>query len=298
MLQKDCESSHNQQGTVHPNSRDHVRTLNKLTYGDSILLETMVLSQGSASLKELQTDLNTYGNSGVLSLSTISRHIRNRLPSDKKYSRKRLGKISTDRFTHNNLVYTQLYLDYMSGKDPLSVKFFDESGFQLPDSGQRTVGYSPVGEDCLDIRRYLSTANHTLNFLAGADGIKYANIIEGGSNAIEFLQFFSEATQQIDLLTQRPVLEVGDTVVIDNCAVHHGQAERALRSYLDDLGIELLYLPAYSPDFNPVEEVFPKLKYLLKYNYQDIVYDNLVYAVLLALNDITSADYRHVGYFA
>ena len=129
-------------------------------------------------------------------------------------------------------LFTQLFLDYLSDKDPSSVfKFFDETGFQLPDSGHRVYGYSPVSEQCFDVRRYLSTANITLNFLAGVDGLKYANIVQGASNSIEFLRFFSEASQTVDPNTLRPVLEVGDIVVVDNFAAHHGDAEVALRSF-------------------------------------------------------------------
>ena len=74
----------------------------------------------------------------------------------------------------------------------------------------------------------------------------------------------------------------------------------ALRSFLNDLGMELVYLPAYSPDFNPDEEVFSKLKYLLKYQYQDTVFENLESAVWLAVGNLEVADmhgyYRHAGY--
>lgn len=75
-------------------------------------------------------------------------------------------------------------------KDPASVNFFDESGFQLPDVGHRNFGFSPVGNECVDVRRYLSTANKTLNFLVGLDGVKSANMLEGASNSYEFLKFF------------------------------------------------------------------------------------------------------------
>ena len=88
--------------------------------------------------------------------------------------------------------------------------------------------------------------------------------------------------------------------MVDNLAAHHGEAERALRGFLNDLGMELVFLPVYSPDLNPVEEVFSKLKYLLKYRYQEQVWDNLEYAVLRAVGDVTAADmygyYKHVGY--
>ena len=164
----------------------------------------------------MKSELSNFGDCGEVSTSTISRHVRNRLPSTKSYSRKRLGKCAAERFTHGNLVYTQLYLDYLSDKDPSAVKFFDETGFQLPDSGHRAYGYSPVGEQCIDSRRYLSTANTTLNFLAGIDGVKYANIIQGASNTIEFLRFFAEALNTIDPGTTRPVMEVGDILVVDS----------------------------------------------------------------------------------
>jgi len=88
--------------------------------------------------------------------------------------------------------------------------------------------------------------------------------------------------------------------VVDNFAAHHGNAEVALRSFLNDVGMELLFLPAYSPDFNPDEEVFSKLKYLLKYRYQDVVFENLEYAVWCAVSDLEVADmhryYQHTGY--
>ena len=213
-------------------------------------------ASGSSSLKELRDDLAIHGDCGELSTSTFSRNIRKKLPSGRNYSRKRLGKCASERFTPENIVYTQFYIDYLKDKDPSSVKFFDESGFQLPDAGHRNFGYSPVGEDCIEARRYLSTENLTLNFLVGYDGVKYGNIIQGASNSVQFLRFFDEASQTVDPITQRPILEVGDIVVVDNLAAHHGEAERALRSFLNDLGMELVFLPVYSPDLNPVEEVF------------------------------------------
>ena len=101
-------------GNVEPLSRKHIRTRSKLSSGDSMSLETIVQSNGSTSLKEIKSELSNFGDSGELSLSTLSRHVRKNLPSGKDYSRKRLGKCAGERFTHENLVYTQLYLDYLS----------------------------------------------------------------------------------------------------------------------------------------------------------------------------------------
>ena len=124
-------------GTVESSQRNHIRTPSKLTFEDSVLLETIVENKGSTSLKEMQSELSDFGDCGEISTSTISRHVRHHLPSNKNYSPKRMGKSAVNRFTHENLVYTQLYLDYLAKKDPASVKFFDETGFQLPDAGHR-----------------------------------------------------------------------------------------------------------------------------------------------------------------
>lgn len=231
-----------------------------------------------------------HGDCEELSTSTLSRYITNKLPSGRNCSRKRLGKCVSERFTPENIVCTQLYIDYVKDKDPSSVMFFDESGFQLPDAGHRNFGFSPFGEDCVEVRRYLSTANLTLNFLVGFHEVKYGNIVEGASNSVQFLRFFDQASPTVVPITQRPFLEVGDIVVVDNLAAHHGRAERALRSFLNDLDIELVFLPVYSPDLNPIEEVFSKLKYLLKYRYRELEWENLEYAVLRAVGDVTAAD--------
>ena len=63
--------------------------------------------------------------------------------------------------------------------------------------------------------------------------------------------------------------------MVDNLAAHHGEAGRVLRCFKNVLVMELVFFPVYSPDMNPVEEVFSGLKYLLKYRYQELVWDNL-----------------------
>ena len=56
-------------------------------------------------------------------------------------------------------------------------------------------------------------------------------------------------------------LRPGDIVVMDNLSSHKGPAVRAL---IEAAGAELLYLPPYSPDFNPIENLFAKIKALLR----------------------------------
>ena len=61
-------------------------------------------------------------------------------------------------------------------------------------------------------------------------------------------------------MTGLPALSVGDSVILDN----HNDGERALESFLNDMGIELTFTPTYSPDLNPVEFVFSKIRTVMR----------------------------------
>ena len=67
---------------------------------------------------------------------------------------------------------------------------------------------------------------------------------------MEFLRFFEEATNAVDVNTGRPALEVDDIIVVDNLPAHHGEGERALREVLEEMSIELMFLPIYSSELN------------------------------------------------
>ena len=89
-----------------------------------------------------------------------------------------------------------------------------------------------------------------------------------------------------------PTLPVGTTIICDNLSVHRHQAVEAA-------GCHLRYLPPYSPNFNPIEQVFSTLKARLRAA-ASRTFDSLVTAIGAAL-DVTTADhlancYRHCGY--
>ncbi len=58
-----------------------------------------------------------------------------------------------------------------------------------------------------------------------------------------------------------PTLKLGDVVILDNLGSHKGKAVRQL---IRSAGAKLIFLPKYSPDLNPIEQVFAKLKHLLR----------------------------------
>jgi transposase len=93
-----------------------------------------------------------------------------------------------------------------------------------------------------------------------------------------------------------PALRPGQVVVMDNLAAHKGERVREL---IEGRGCELLYLPPYSPDLNPIEEAFAKVKGLLR-RAEARTREVLVKAMGAALDAVTAHDARsffgHCGY--
>ena len=72
-----------------------------------------------------------------------------------------------------------------------------------------------VGERCDEFIRYYESPNITVNLLAGLNGVEYMNTVPGVRDTIDFLHFFGEAGNAVNIETERSVLEVGDIVVRD-----------------------------------------------------------------------------------
>lgn len=95
-----------------------------------------------------------------------------------------------------------------------------------------------------------------------------------------------------------PELKPGQIVVMDNLSSHKGSRVREL---IEERGCELIYLPPYSPDFNPIEEAFAKIKALLR-KAGARTREALVEAIGQALEAVTAKDahgfFEHRGYCA
>ncbi|XP_070554638.1 uncharacterized protein [Ptychodera flava] len=174
------------------------------------------------------------------------------------------------KYTPANIAYTEAYLDYMQTKNARTIKFMDESGVKV-NTGQSKYGHSPCGQRCVELGRYAAGGNHSVSLLIGYDGVKFCDVIWGPSDTNNYLRFFTEAAEAYDSNGQ-PVLEPGDTVVVDNAPIHRNEGQRLLTNWLQDLGIELVFLPTYSPEFNPTEQCFNKLKAMLNRITTDLYY--------------------------
>ena len=93
-----------------------------------------------------------------------------------------------------------------------------------------------------------------------------------------------------------PSLEGGQIVVMENLTAHKGERVKEL---IEERDCELLYLPPYSPDFNPIEEAFSKIKGMVR-KAEARAREALVEAIGMALSAVTARDVRgffeHCGY--
>ncbi len=112
---------------------------------------------------------------------------------------------------------------------------------------------------------------------------------EGGTTKVAFLRFTREALV--------PSLRKGDIVVMDNpFSSHYAQG---VREAIEEAGCSLLYLPPYSPELNPIEHTWSKLKALLR-RAEARTLKTLAAAVSVSSSEISKSDlagwFNHCGY--
>lgn len=131
--------------------------------------------------------------------------------------------------------------------------------------GQRLIGKSPHG-------RW-----RTYTFLAAlrSDRVDAPFLFDGPINGERFRAWVEQALI--------PTLKPGDVVVLDNLGSHKG---KAVRQAIRNAGAHLIFLPAYSPDLNPIEQLFSKLKHWIR-RQQARTYQSLCDAIAAALNKVT-----------
>ncbi len=135
--------------------------------------------------------------------------------------------------------------------DPDRLVFIDETWAST--NMARVYGRAPRGE------RLRAGIPHghwkTTTFVAGLrrSGMVAPFVLDGAINRAAFETYIEQVLV--------PELQPGDVVVMDNLSSHKGPKVRAL---IEAAGAELLYLPPYSPDFNPIENAFAKLKAALR----------------------------------
>jgi transposase len=152
----------------------------------------------------------------------------------------------------------------------------------------RLYGRSPRGQRCLSAVPHGHWRSST--FLAALTHQQVAApfLVEGPVDAEVFTVYLQSVLA--------PCLRPGDTLILDNLATHKIQR---VESILADCGVALRYLPPYSPDLNPIELAFAKLKAQLRQAAARTL-DELQSAVASSLNTFSASDcsafFRHAKY--
>jgi transposase len=166
--------------------------------------------------------------------------------------------------------------------------FLDESG--VATDLLRRYGRSLRGQRLVDHAPFGHWQTHTILAALRLDGLTAPGVFDGPIDNPSFLAY----VEQILVPTLRP----GDIVVLDNLTVHK---QPAVRAAIERAGAALQFLPPYSPDFNPIELAFAKLKAFFRAA-RPRTFDEICRLFAAALGLFTPTEcagyVRHCGYLA
>jgi len=172
------------------------------------------------------------------------------------------------------------------GKLVKRLKFIDESGAHL--GLTRLFGRAAPGQRIVEATPGYSGPHYTLLATLGWQEVSAPWLFEGPINRVAF-----EAYVRSQLL---PTLRRGDIVLMDNLSAHTGET---IRQLIEARGARLEFLPPYSPDFNPIELCWSKVKAALRAA-KARTFDALLEALAKALRSISLTDiqdwFAHCGY--
>ena len=135
--------------------------------------------------------------------------------------------------------------------DPAKLVFIDETGTNT--KMIRLYGRAPKGQRAIDSQPFGHWKTTTFTFGLRCDSLVAPYVLDGAMDRDAFDTYVEK------LLA--PTLSPGDKVILDNLSAH--KSERA-RQFIEARGAELIFLPPYSPDLNPIEMAISKLKTLLR----------------------------------
>lgn len=160
--------------------------------------------------------------------------------------------------------------------DPRHAVFLDESSATL--SMSRMYARALIGERAIGFAPYQKNGRVSIIGAMALDGVRGSLTVEGTVDGNVFSTFLQ------DILA--PKMKPGDVLIMDNLSVHKVAKVREL---ILQLKINILFLPPYSPDFNPIEMLWSKVKGILR-GFEARTYRSLDRAMTTALHSIQSSD--------
>ena len=164
--------------------------------------------------------------------------------------------------------------------------FLDEFGAHL--GMTRTHGRAAPGKRVVEGTPDYSGPHYTVVAALGLTGIAAPWVIEGAMNGATFAAYSEHVLG--------PTLQAGDWLIIDNLSAHKNAAARAA---LEARGVQVVFLPPYSSDFNPIELCWATVKAALrsaKARTLDALLDAVCTALLSVLPEHAKAWFKHCGY--
>jgi transposase len=158
---------------------------------------------------------------------------------------------AAERDSEENLRRREVFLDRIRSVAPERLIFLDESGV----STQMTRRYARAPRG-VRVHETTPEGNWKILTILGAmslRGMIATMTVEAATDADIFLAYLDHVLC--------PALQSGDVVIMDNLSSHK---VAGVRERIEAAGAELLYLPPYSPDLNPIEKAWAKLKHLLR----------------------------------
>ncbi len=160
--------------------------------------------------------------------------------------------------------------------DKNKLVFLDESGVNTDMT--RIYGRSIGGNRCVDKAPLSKPQSTTILSSVRLNGETAYTTYQGGTTCEKFIDYLKSVLA--------PTLNEGDIVVMDNMRTHHA---KAVKKVIDELQINVIYLPPYSPDFNPIENMWSKIKAILR-KLKVRVLSELPSAVDLAFSFVSQSD--------
>ena len=152
----------------------------------------------------------------------------------------------------------------------------------------RLRGRAPRGQRLIDKTPHGHWKTTTLIAALGSSGMRCSTVVDGAVNGDVFEAFVEQVLV--------PELRSGDVVIMDNLSSHK---RRRVWEMIEAVGARLVFLPPYSPDLNPIEMIFAKIKQALR-SLACRTRDALWQAMQRVLDHVTARDatncYKHCGY--
>lgn len=195
---------------------------------------------------------------------------------------------ATERETPRIQEWRHRFLEFAKKLDPLRLVFVDEAGSHI--GMTRDYARAPIGERVSGI--VPRNRGNVTTMLGALDvrGVRALMTVEGGTDADVFEAFLEHVLV--------PKLRPGDIVILDNVGAHKPEG---MRSLIEAAGASLIFLPPYSPDMNPIELCWSKLKAALK-DFGARTVEDLHQAIRRAMDLVCADDamgwFTHCGYGA